>query len=203
MSASAALRRRPTMTLEEFLAWEERQEERWEFDGFAPVAMTGGTRAHSALGTALAAALVPRLRGGPCRYYGGDLKFVTASGTSRCPDGFVACGPGGPRDTLERDPVAVFEVLSASTARVDRTVKAREYRETPSLRRYVMLEQGAVAATVHARDADGRWTAALLFAGDALDLPEVGVSLPLAELYQDLDLAGPGAGPWEEREGDA
>ena len=37
------------MSLEEFLAWEERQELRWEFDGFAPVAMTGGTAEHSAI----------------------------------------------------------------------------------------------------------------------------------------------------------
>ncbi len=31
------------MTLESFLAWEERQELRYEFDGFRPIAMTGGT----------------------------------------------------------------------------------------------------------------------------------------------------------------
>ena len=35
--------RERTMSLEEFLAWEERQELRWEFDGLAPRAMTGGT----------------------------------------------------------------------------------------------------------------------------------------------------------------
>ena len=34
---------RKPMTRGEFLAWEERQEFKWEFDGFAPVAMTGGT----------------------------------------------------------------------------------------------------------------------------------------------------------------
>jgi hypothetical protein len=35
---------RKPMTLEQFLAWEERQELRYEFDGFGPVAMAGGTR---------------------------------------------------------------------------------------------------------------------------------------------------------------
>ena len=35
------------MTLESFLAWEERQELRYEFDGFRPIAMTGGTYAHA------------------------------------------------------------------------------------------------------------------------------------------------------------
>ncbi len=34
------------MTLAEFLAWEERQDLRYEFDGFKPIAMTGGTIAH-------------------------------------------------------------------------------------------------------------------------------------------------------------
>ena len=34
------------MTLAEFLAWEERQELPYEFDGLPPVAMTGGTVAH-------------------------------------------------------------------------------------------------------------------------------------------------------------
>jgi hypothetical protein len=32
---------KPT-AIEEFLAWEERQEGRYEFDRFRPVAMTGG-----------------------------------------------------------------------------------------------------------------------------------------------------------------
>lgn len=32
------------MTREQFLAWEDRQELRYEFDGFQPLAMTGGNR---------------------------------------------------------------------------------------------------------------------------------------------------------------
>jgi hypothetical protein len=48
---SVALRK--PMTLAEFLAWEERQELRYEFDGFRPVAMTGGTLRHEAIGGTL------------------------------------------------------------------------------------------------------------------------------------------------------
>jgi hypothetical protein len=36
------------MTIAEFLAWEERQDLRWEFDGFEPVAMTGAPFRHAA-----------------------------------------------------------------------------------------------------------------------------------------------------------
>ena len=40
---------RKPMSLDAFLDWEERQELRYEFDGFQPVAMTGGTFEHSAI----------------------------------------------------------------------------------------------------------------------------------------------------------
>jgi len=40
---------RKPMTLEQFLAWEERQELRHEFDGFQPIAMAGGTATHATI----------------------------------------------------------------------------------------------------------------------------------------------------------
>ena len=182
----------PPMTLAEFLAWEERQELRYEFDGFAPIAMTGGTRAHETVQVNLLIALGNRLRGGPCRAYGSNLKIEVA-GRIRYPDAFVTCGePGSPGDTVEQSPVVVFEVLSESTQMVDRTDKAREYRETPSIRRYVMLEQARAAATVYAREGDA-WTVTLLFRGDVLSMPEIGVEVPLDELYAGLDLDEPPA----------
>jgi hypothetical protein len=44
--------------------------------------------------------------------------------------------------------------LSPSTASVDRIVKNQEYRDTPSILRYVMLEQAQMAATVFSRQGD-------------------------------------------------
>jgi Uma2 family endonuclease len=74
-------------------------------------------------------------------------------------------------------------VLSPSTGRDDRIVKAREYQATPSVQRYVMLEQDAVGATVYARSGNA-WTHEILVADSILALPEIAVSLPLAELYE-------------------
>ena len=53
------------MTLEQFVAWEEPQELRHEFDGWQPVAMTGGTDLHEAIGGTLRALLQDRLIGKP------------------------------------------------------------------------------------------------------------------------------------------
>ena len=175
------------MTVADFLAWEETQELRWEFDGFAPVAMTGGTAAHEIIQLNLTAALNSRLRGTPCRAYGSNLKIRVAD-RIRYPDAFVACTPVNPRATVVDDPVVVFEVLSPSTARTDRVEKMHEYWETPSIQRYVLIEQDAVSAMVFARG-EGSWSGRVLWPGSVLALPEIGVELPLDELYEGLDPA--------------
>jgi Uma2 family endonuclease len=176
------------MTLAEFLDWEARQERRWEFDGFAPVAMVGVTREHAEIQGGLTEALRSRLRGAVCRFYGPELKIRTAT-SIRYPDGFVTCTPGFRGQTVVEDPVVIFEILSPGTEATDRGEKAREYRAMPTVRRYVMLRQDRIAAEVHARDGDtDRWLSLLLFETDRLALPEIGVELPLAELYEGVDL---------------
>jgi Uma2 family endonuclease len=181
---SLAHRPAPT-TPAEFLAWEETQELRWEFDGTAPVAMTGGTEAHHIIQGNLVTTLNTRLRGAPCRAYSSNLK-IRVGDRIRYPDAFVACTPVNPRGTVRDDPLVVFEVLSASTARTDRVEKMWEYWDAPSIRRYVLIEQTAVSAASYVHDA-GRWSGRVLWPGDTLALPEIGIELPLDELYADLD----------------
>lgn len=178
--------RRP-MTLPEFLAWEERQELRHEFDGFRPIAMTGGTAGHEIISLNLTASLLARLRGKPCRPYGSNLK-IEVMGRIRYPDAFVICSPVGRSSTVVTDPVVIFEVLSKSTARTDRIAKNLEYASIASVRRYVMLEQDQIAATMFERVGEG-WVGRILAAGAVIHMPEIGIEIPLAELYDGLDLS--------------
>src|SRR5271157_2158554 len=173
------------MSLTQFLAWEERQELRYEFDGTRPIAMVGGTRAHAAIQRNLAFALTGRLRGKPCQFFGSDLKIKAAENSCRYPDGIVTCTGGDNASTMVSDPVVIFEVLSPSTAANDRIVKAREYQAMPSVQRYVMLEQDRLGATVYARSGD-TWTLEILVEDSVIDLPEIGVAVPLAELYEGI-----------------
>ena len=154
---------RKPMTLAEFLEWEERQPLRYEFDGVGPVAMTGGTYGHSTVQGNLATALGGLCEASRVDFHGSDLKFQVAEGHVRYPDGMVVCSPVDRTATVVHDPIVVFEVLSPSTARDDRIVKAREYQATPSVQRYVMLEQDSVSATVYARSGE-MWTHDILVA---------------------------------------
>jgi Uma2 family endonuclease len=185
-TAAMNLAVRKPMSLPEFFEWEERQELRYEFDGVEPVAMTGGSVGHATIQANLAIALGGRLRGTPCRFYGSDLKIQVANDHIRYPDGMVACSPADRTAKLVRDPVVIFEVLSPSTAAQDRIVKAREYQATPSVQRYVMLEQDRIGATVHVRAKDG-WSVLVLKDEDTLAMPEIGLSIPLAEFYEGLE----------------
>ncbi len=97
----------------------------------------------------------------------------------------VVCSPVCRTATVVFDPLVVFEVLSPSTASNDRIAKAREYQATASVQRYVMLEQDGVGATIYARLGD-TWTHEILIADSILSLPEIGVELPLAELYEGI-----------------
>ncbi|MDB5401218.1 MAG: hypothetical protein QOF70_6912 [Acetobacteraceae bacterium] len=179
---SAALK--PIMTLEAFLDWESRQEIKYEFDGFRPVAMTGGTWNHAAIQRNLIGLLYNRLRGHRCQAFGSELK-IQAGYSIRYPDAFVVCSPATPGALVVTDPVIVFEILSESTSYIDRIDKNREYRGTPSIQRYVILEQTKPAATVHARSGDA-WVVEIVVGDAVLDLPEIEASLSLTELYEGI-----------------
>ena len=182
---NVALRTR--MTKEEFLAWEEHQELRHEFDGYGITAMVGATQAHELIVANIVIALGVRLRGGPCRVFGSGMK-IEAAGSIRYPDATVACGLMQPKEVLLADPRVVFEVESRSTALLDQTVKNPEYEATPSIVRYVMLSQNSVATVVFAR-VDGMWTGLLLTGPDkVLAMPEVGIEVPLGGFYEGVVL---------------
>ncbi len=176
---------RKPMTLEQFLAWEERQELRYEFDGVRVIERTGDTAAHSSIQVNLITALGVRLRGTACQPLGSLLKIQVA-GHIRYPDAFVVCTPVPPHATVVTDPVVIFEILSESTQDNDLMVKNAEYRATPSVRRYVILQQTSAAAMVFSRKGDD-WVSDVIVGDDAvLRLPDISIEIPLSEIYAGL-----------------
>jgi Uma2 family endonuclease len=174
------------MTREQFLAWEAKQELRYEFDGFQPIATTGGMAAHAMIQHNLHLAIGGRLRGSPCRFYGSDLKIATARGF-RYPDGSVVCSSVARDATVVDEPVVLFEVLSESSGRTDLVTKNHEYAAIHTVRRYIVLAQDEIAGTMFERIGDD-WVGHLLDATSVLHMPEIGVDVPLTELYEGVAL---------------
>jgi Uma2 family endonuclease len=174
------------VSLDDFLAWEERQAQKWEFDGFVARAMTGGTNSHSRIQANLIGLLFAALRGNRCSVHGSELKVRTETSV-RYPDALVQCSPLAPEATFTTDPIVVFEILSKSSAALDLGPKSIEYRALPSLKRYVVLHQTVAAAQVFHLDAEGNWSHDFIAAAGAIDLPEVGASIALSDLYAGVE----------------
>jgi Uma2 family endonuclease len=182
--------RTPRMSRDEFFDWAEAQDVRYEFDGLAPVAMTGGTVRHSAIMLNIHAALRGRLPVG-CRALGPDAGLRTVGDAVRYPDALITCGKVDDAAREVPGVVVVFEVLSPTSGHTDRIVKLSEYRAAASIRRYIIVEYASAALTLHARtEPDAPWTTTALTADDILSLPEIGVELPVATLFTGTDLAG-------------
>lgn len=178
---------RKPWTQEQFFTWAEAQEMRYEFDGFQPVAMTGGNVGHSRVTRNLRRALDVRLRGGPCEPLGPDAGVETVNNAVRYPDALVTCSKVDGDARVVPGVVVVFEVLSPTSGRIDRIVKVREYAAVPSIRRYVILESNSVGLTVFERTTpDESWRASTLTKDDILRIPEVNIEIPVSEFYEDI-----------------
>jgi len=178
-------------TQERFFKWAQAQDLRYEFDGFQPVAMTGGSVAHSRLIRNLGFALQSRLRGRPCEHLGPDAGVETINNAVRYPDALVTCSKVDDAAFLVPGVVVVFEVVSPTSSLTDRIIKVREYAAVESIRRYVILESTSVGLTVLERERAGdSWTTTVLTNEDRLIMPEIGIEIPVAEIYEDIEFAG-------------
>jgi Uma2 family endonuclease len=178
---------RKPWTQDRFFAWAEAQDVRYEFDGVQPVAMTGGNAGHSVVIRGLHRTLDARLRRGPCQPLGPDAGVETIKKAVRYPDALVTCSKFEHADLTIPGVVAVFEVLSPTSGRVDRITKVREYAAVPTIRRYVILESASVGLSVMAREGpDEAWRTTVLTDDDILRLPEIGIEIPVREIYEDI-----------------
>jgi Uma2 family endonuclease len=176
-------------TVEEFFAWQEGQAERYELvDGF-PVRMTAGARnVHDDIVVNVLAGLRNQLRGRDCRPFTGDGSIETKPGQIRRPDAGVDCGRRDPNATRAALPRVVIEVLSPTTRDFDTIDKLDEYKTVQSIDRIVVIEPNAPEAIVWARGADRSWRRTVCRGLDQhIDMPEIGVTLPLKEIYDGVE----------------
>jgi Uma2 family endonuclease len=174
--------------LDDFLAWERQQSERWEWYGGAPVAMTGGSSAHNLICGSLCSALRNALRPRGCRAYAESMKVMVAD-TLLYPDVVVTCSKIADSDDVAREPIIVIEIVSPSSSSYDRNAKRALYRLIPTLEHYLVVSQTRPLVEVDTRAEDGWSTAHVIGLGATIVLPRLGLDLPMATIYQDTDLA--------------
>ncbi len=176
--------RKPRMTREEFFAWAGVSDEKYEFDGFQPVAMTRPNIAHARIAGNLQAALRSRLQGGPCDVYS-EVGVATVNDAVRYPDAVITCTATPGNSYLIEKPVIVFEVISPGNTATDRIIKVREYLAVPSIHTYVIVEQTGPGLTLMRRSGNA-WATTTLVSGETLRLEQPNLEIPVDEIYEGL-----------------
>ena len=174
------------MTFEEYLEFEEQSRIRHEYIAGEIFAMTGVTKRHNRIAGRFYQAFANHLKAGPCDAYMSDVKVklrVNRDTHAYYPDVMVVCGRDPNEDRYVADPKLIVEVLSTSTAGVDRQEKRIAYREIGTLEEYVIAAQESVEVTILRRSEN--WQPAVLESLDAsLEFRCIGLTVPLAQIYE-------------------
>jgi Uma2 family endonuclease len=182
------------MTAEQYLERERNAQFRSEFWHGDVCAKEGGTERHNLISGNLLVALRQRLHGRDCRVYIAEMKVGASKRRGFAyPDVAVACHErrflDEVRDVL-LNPVAIFEVFSDSTRGFDSGLKFSEYQRLDSLKHYVLIEQDTCMVQHYERAHGDEWIYRVYRKiADAIEFHDLDVTIPLAEVYQDVELS--------------
>jgi Uma2 family endonuclease len=181
------------MTVEEFYAFTDTRpdNEKWELIDGEPILNASPSPVHQWIVKNLLIALGNRERGLKGSWAVLPGLGVRVSRTNRPePDLLIRPRSAFSPDPSQRDTgemIVAVEILSPSTTDRDLRWKKTAYTSPPSLTHYVVVAQDAMDVVVFARDADfaeRRYRSP----SDTIELPALGISLPLSEIYRDTGL---------------
>ncbi len=181
----------PQITPEQYLALDRAAETRSEYYDGVMYAMSGGSHPHAIIIGNISGELRAALKRGPCIASPTELRVRVSKRAYVYPDVVVVCGEprylDGEIDTL-LNPSLVIEVLSPSTERHDRGLKAARYRTIESLTEYAFVSQTEPRVEIYRRQASGDWLLSESVGIDATcrfeGLNEEPVRIPMAEIYE-------------------
>jgi Uma2 family endonuclease len=176
-------------TVEEYLEFEKTSPVRYEYVDGQIYAMAGESKNHNRIAADLFTIVNQRLAGGNCEAFIENVKLRVRPTLYYYPDVVVTCGPvdvDDEDDYVIADPVLVVEVLSKSTARIDRTEKLREYQYLPNLREYVIVSQYRVQVEVYRHQTAGEEWSKQVYSDlqSQVHFDSIGARVSLAEIYR-------------------
>lgn len=178
-------------SVKDYLQAEESSQVRHEYLGGQIFAMSGGSEEHNRIALNIASLLRFHLRGSGCKTFIADMKvkIEIAQNTADVfyyADVMVTCDPEDTEKYYKTRPCLVVEVLSPSTETLDRREKCLYYQTLPSWQEYVLVSQEEVKVEVYRPNEAGNWELEILGSDDSLQLTSVGLTLKMAEIYDEV-----------------
>lgn len=174
----------PYLSVEDYLIGEDGAEVRHEYIAGQVYAMTGSSDRHGLIAGNLFARLHQLTRGGPCQLFANDMKvrlLIDGEDIFYYPDLLLACDPDDRATYYRSHPCLLVEVLSPSTARLDRREKFWAYKTLPSLQEYLLISQDERRVQCHRRSND--WQPEVMTSG-AVQLDCVNAAIDLDLIFE-------------------
>jgi Uma2 family endonuclease len=173
------------MSVEDYLAWSEATEGRYELIDGKVVAQAAERAAHAEMKGAIYAAFRDEIRRKklPCRVLPDGMAVRVGKTTVFEPDVQIYCGPRLGSSALLSEPMVVVEVLSPSTGRNDALRKLGPYFSLASVQHYLIVDPDEPLVVHHARG-EGETIVTRIHRDGAMTLEPPGIELALAEIYE-------------------
>jgi Uma2 family endonuclease len=193
MVSEMATQHNPLMSVRQYLELLQKSDVRYEFWDGEVVAMAGASLRHNQITMNIGGLAWQQLRGKDCTAAQSDqLVKTTSKQRYLFPDVVIHCKKGRIEKSFVEalvDPVVIFEVLSPSTERIDRTEKFESYSKIESLKELVLVSQDRQIVEHFYRESAAKpWYARHLFEEEhELELRSVGCKFKVRDIYEGVE----------------
>jgi len=180
------------ISVEEYLAFEEKSRLRHEYMDGEVFLMAGGKRRHSLIGSNIGGELFGQPRERKCEIHYGDLRIKSRATHYVYSDVVIMCSEMQIETCKQTEtllnPQIIFEVLSKSTEARDRGDKAKDYRSLESLTDYLLVSQEEMFVEHYIRQDDGGWKLIeYKEPNDEITLLSIGCKIALRDVYRRVE----------------
>lgn len=176
------------LTIEEYIEFDKKSEERWEYFDGVVVSMSGGSLAHNQISVNLLVELRDKESGGH-EVLPADMRIkVPKAPPYRYADIVVICGPPVIEKVQGLDvlvnPSLIIEILSPSTEAYNRGQKFVSYKSIDTFREYLLVAQDRPLITHYVCDENGNWLRTDIEGLDnEIEIVTLSCKLSLREIY--------------------
>lgn len=179
------------MSEDAYLAAEEKGTVRHEYVKGRVFAMPGSSDAHNVVCGNLFSFIHSQLRDSQCRAYMNDMKVrIETAKSYYYPDIAITCESFEAKSVFKCSPVILIEVLSPSTAQIDRREKLIAYQAITSLQEYLLVSQDRQMVELYRRISGDDWELFVLGVNDELVLqsfPQQPLQIPFSIIYENYN----------------
>jgi Uma2 family endonuclease len=180
------------LSVEQYLARDRAAEVKSEYHDGELFPVEAVSVVHAMVSVNVASWFKAELATTECRIVGSSLRVRVSPTKFVIPDLMVFCGKPALTDEHQDtvvNPKVIIEILSPSTAGYDYGEKFILYQRLPSFEEYVLISQNRARIQTFRKAADNRWLLTIYEGLESVAVVEsFGVSLPLAEVYDGVEL---------------